>query len=251
MNKAAIEELVKRGQELWHAPKEELFRFTGEPEADKLLNDLTDHPHAFVLACIMDRQIKAEKAWLIPQRISKRLGGFSIRKLSVLSQEDVYRIMKEPEPLHRFVNKMAEYFYSAVQRIMNNYAGDASRIWTDKPSSAELVYRFLQFDGVGVKIATMAANILARHFKIPLADYYSIDISPDVHVRRVFSRLGLIPAHATPEQVIYKARALYPDYPGIMDFTCWEIGRNWCHTLSPACDSCYMKELCPTANKSR
>jgi len=42
-----------------------LTDFTGNKEADSLINDLSDHPHAFVLACIMDRQIKAEKAWLI------------------------------------------------------------------------------------------------------------------------------------------------------------------------------------------
>jgi hypothetical protein len=49
----------------------------------------------------------------------------------------------------------------------------------------------------------MAANILAREFKISFADYFSIDISADVHVRRVFARLGLCTADATVEQVIY------------------------------------------------
>ena len=50
--------------------------------------------------------------------------------------------------------------------------------------------RRLEFRGAGPKIATMAANLLARHLKVPFSDYYSIDISVDVQVRRVLSRLG-------------------------------------------------------------
>lgn len=81
---------------------------------------------------------------------------------------------------------------------------------------------------MGPKIASMVVNILAREFKVPFLDYYSIDISADVHVRRVFFRLGLCPQNATVEQLIYKARALYPEFPDVMDFSCWEIGRSWC-----------------------
>jgi uncharacterized HhH-GPD family protein len=245
--KSIRDRLVERGQEWFSAPKQVIHQFTREPLADELLNDLVNYPHAFVLACVMDRQVKAERAWLIPYRISEKIGGFSINILSELSQEDVNRLMREPEPLHRFVDTMANHFYSAVQRIKNNYAGDASRIWSDKPSSAEVVYRFLEFDGVGPKIGSMAANILAREFKIAFSDYYSIDISADVHVRRVFSRLGLCTADVTVEQVIYKARALYPEFPGIMDFPCWEIRRNWCKSRRPVCLGCYMNNLCPTA----
>ena len=36
----------------------------------------------------------------------------------------------------------------------------------------------------------MATNILARQFKIPMSDYYSVDISLDVHIQRVLKRLG-------------------------------------------------------------
>jgi endonuclease III len=226
--------LVEHGQKLFSAPKQ-VIHFTRKTLADELLNDLANHPHAFVLACVMDRQVKAERAWLIPYRISEKIGGFSINSLSALSQEDVNRLMREPEPLHRFVDTMVNHFYAAVQRIKHSYEGDASRIWSDKPSSAEVVYRFLEFDGVGPKIASMATNILAREFKISFSDYYSIDISADVHVRRVFSRLGLCAADVTVEQVIYKARALYPEFPGMMDLPCWEIGRNWCKPRAPVC----------------
>jgi endonuclease-3 len=249
MNEKAIRDrLVEHGQILFHAPKQ-LIQFTREPQADALLNDLTNHPHAFALACVMDRQVKAERAWLIPYRISEKLGEFSMQTLSALSRADMNYLMREPEPLHRFVNTMADNFLSAVQRIKNSYGGDAARIWTGKPSSAEIVYRFLEFDGVGPKIGSMAANILAREFKIPFADYYSIDISADVHVRRVFSRLSLCAPDVTVEQVIYKARALYPDFPGMMDLPCWEIGRNWCKSRGPECSGCYMNDLCPTGKQ--
>jgi len=248
MNERIIRDrLVEHGQTLFRAPKQ-LIRFTAVPKADALLNDLDAHPHAFVLACVMDRQVKAEKAWLIPYRISEKLGGFSIETLSRLSPADVIQLMSQPEPLHRFVEKMSGFFQSTVQRISNQYAGIAARIWTGNPSSAEVVYRFLEFDGVGPKIGSMAANILAREFKIPFADYISIDISADVQVRRVFARLGLCAPDATVEQVIYKAKALHPEFPGMMDLPSWEIGRIWCKARDPQCGGCYMKDLCPTTN---
>lgn len=53
--------LVEKGKALYNSPRE-LVKFTGNNEADTLLNDLEKTPHAFVLACVMDRQIKAELA---------------------------------------------------------------------------------------------------------------------------------------------------------------------------------------------
>ena len=248
MNEKAIRDrLVEHGQTLFGAAKQ-LVEFTREPKADALLNDLAYHPHAFVLACVMDRQIKAERAWMIPYQVSEKIGRFSMEALSALSRADVKRLMTEPEPLHRFADTMADNFHSAVQRLKNTYAGDAARIWAGQPSSAEVVYRFLEFDGIGPKIGSMAANILAREFKISFADYFSIDISADVHVRRVFARLGLCATDATVEQVIYKAKALHPEFPGMMDLPSWEIGRNWCKSRGPECADCYMKDLCPSAN---
>ena len=239
--------LVEHGKQLFNAPKQ-LVHFTDDEAANALLNDLTGHPHAFVLACVMDRQVKAERAWLISYRFQQRLGGdFSIQRLTSLTLAEVKTLMSEPEPLHRFADKMGGLFHATVQRIVQQYDSDASRIWQDKPSSADVVYRFLEFDGIGLKIASMAANILARDFKLPFADYYSIDISADVHVRRVFGRLGLAAADASVEQLIFRARSLYPEFPGLMDLPAWEIGRQWCRPKKPQCTACYLSNGCPTA----
>lgn len=242
---AIRDRLVKHGSDLFNAPSQTV-EFTQIPQVDALLNDLDKRPHAFVLACVMDRQIKAERAWQIPHKFQTKLeGDFSIERLAALSLADTQNLMSKPEPLHRFVESMSRHFHAAVQRIVKEYAGNAANIWRDTPPSAEVVYRFLEFDGVGPKIASMAANILARDFKIPLADHYSIDISADVHVRRVFSRLALIPRDASIEQLIFKARALHPAFPGLMDFPAWEIGRKWCRPQSPNCTACYMHDICP------
>lgn len=241
------DQLVNHGKKLFDAPKEPV-RFTKNDEADSLLNDLDRFPHAFVLACAMDRQVRAERAWLIPHRIRQKLNGdFSIAKLAGLSVDDVRELMSKPEPLHRFVDIMSLIFHAAVRRIVNDYEGDASRIWRGHPSSAEVVYRFLEFEGIGPKIANMAANGLAREHKVPFADYYSIDVSADIHVRRVFGRLGLTGPEPTVDQCIFRARALNPEFPGLMDLPAWEVGRNWCRPTNPQCRSCYMKDGCPTA----
>lgn len=238
--------LVQEGERLLEAPSASTA-FTGHEESDRLLNDLDDHPHAFVLACVMNRQMKAERAWMIPYLFSQKLGGFKFEMLQELSLSRVKELMTEPEPLHRFPAIMSQNFYSAVQRIGRDYNGNASEIWANQPSSAEVVYRFLQFDGIGRKIATMAANILAREFKVPFADYYSIDVSVDVQLRRVFTRLGLTRAEDDVEEITYLARAFHPAFPGLLDFPAWEIGVKWCRPQNPACNHCMMREVCPTA----
>jgi hypothetical protein len=156
-------------------------RYARLDEADLLLNDLEGHPHAFVIACVMDRQVKAERAWLIPHAIARKLGDFSIETLARLSQPEIRALMAEPTPLHHFVDTMSRHLWSAVQRITRDYASDALGIWEGRPLNAEVVYRFLEFGGVGPKVASMADNILARDFKVSFADYYSIDVWADVN----------------------------------------------------------------------
>lgn len=222
----------------------------GDEKQDAFLNDLEGRPHAFVLACLMDRQIKAEKAWAIPYRIYQELGTFDIFELGEVP-EKMYIDIFEKHGLHRFNKDCGSAFYHAVGDIITKYDGDASRIWTGTPSSATVVYRFLEFRGCGIKIATMAANILARQFMIPFSDYYSIEISPDIHIQRVMKRIGYVPQDASIDMIIYKAREISPEFPGLIDFTCWEIGKNYCHATSPKCGLCEIRGECESTYKIR
>ena len=226
--------------------------FTNDPKIDAKIFNIKKYPHLFVLSCLMDKQIKAERAWKIPYIVCTKLcgGDFSFPPLTQLTIKQVTDFFNQ-NSLHRFNSNMAEVFVKAIERIQKEYGGDASKIWSgEKKSSAEVIYRFLCFDGCGIKIASMATNLLSRIFGIQYTDYSALDISPDIHVRRVLNRLGLVENMKDSTLVIYKARALNPSYPGLMDKCCWDVGRNYCHATNPNCTECILK-FCPNSTNNQ
>jgi len=235
--------LVEEGQELLAQPAG-FVKLSGDLSADTLLNDLSGNPHAFLFSCLVNRQVKAERAWLLPNGIRERLKVFSIGELAELPKERWAEVLEEKPALHRQPRPMAEVLFHATQRLVTEYESDASLIWSGKPSSATVVCRLLEFHGAGPKIASMTANILVRNFHVELLDHYSIDISADSHVQRVMARLGFVKAGAGPQIVIYTARDLNPTFPGIFDLTLWEIGRSVCTPVAPSCSDCRLAEWC-------
>src|SRR3989344_4718144 len=220
-----IEELITEGTKRIQAPRNINPFETGIPKAEQLLNDLEHFPYIFVLACVMDRQIRTGRAWAIPYHVGKEIGGFEFSNFLKFNINEIRTIFIK-KSLHRFNEVMAKNFYLAIQDIHSKYNDNAANIWAGKPKSASVIRRFLEFKGVGIKIANMAANILARDFKIPMVDYSSIDIAPDVQVKRFFTHYGLLRKGGSKEELIYLAREIYPKYPGILDIAAWELGRK-------------------------
>jgi endonuclease III len=245
LNQARIVQLLKEKSEaLRNQPRPQVVAFYGEEAVDRLLSDLDHLPHLFLLSCLADQQIRAQRASWIPVELGRLIGGHRFEDFAALRREDYQRLFQENR-LHRFNEKMAGWYFAAIQRIGQEYGGDAARIWRDHPSSATVVRRFLRFEGVGIKIATMATNILAREFHVPMRDYAAIEISPDVHTRRVFYRLGLVHSAQDDNDLIYAAKELNPAYPGIFDYGAWSLGREFCKEGKPLCEGCYLRELCP------
>lgn len=239
--KQIIDILTERGNRHLIEPRGKVG-FTGNTDADDLLDDISGHPHVFALGCVMDQQTKADQAWIIPYQVSCALEDFEFERLAEPDQDWV-RTFFIQKGLHRFPNRMSGYFYHAIRMIDQKYRGDAANIWAGTPTSATVVRRFREFRGVGPKISTMAANVLLKVFKVPFADTTGIDISSDVHVRRVFARLGLVDEGASNDEVIHRARGLNPEYPGIFDEVVWETGEGWCRPGNPRCGECFFERV--------
>ena len=252
-----VDELLQFAESL--GDRETDFLLKRGNEEHKLITDIEKHPHAFVIGCVLDRQIDAGKAWAAPYKLKQRIGCFSFSKLRQLTQED-WKIhlgpqKNDPEKIHRFWKTvMPECLCSAIQ-VIDRYSkgdGDARHMWTgDNLRGKDIVARFKEIRGVGDKIANMAARILVTRFKQPI-ETASIDISVDRHIARVVRRLGLIGKNTPKSQekkvIVDKARELYPKFPAFIDLPIFIIGRNFCHETNPNCGDCPMEKLCDHAS---
>lgn len=243
-NKAA-KDLLEYAKEQFENRKQKVHLVKDDDDTNELLNPRGEYPHAFVLACIMDRQISAGNAWKIPKWVKEAIHRFDMKGLLAISEEEFKIIFKNLPKKHRYPDTMATCFYKAVKKIHEDYDDDASNIWKGIPPSGVIVSRFLQFEGVGVKIASMATNILVRQFGIKVKDNHCIDISPDTHAVRVFQRLHLVQGNSR-EETIYMAREINPEYPGILDYPCWDVGKKHCHARNPDCKTCPFFNSCPS-----
>ena len=220
--------------------------FCNDDDINRMTREhFAEFPHLYVLCCLMDKQIDADRAWRIPYIVCEAFGTYDIYELNRIPIEK-YRNFFKDRKLHRFNDSMAYVFKSALERIITVYGGRASIIWEGNPSSATVVARFLTFDGCGVKIATMATNLLHRALSVQFSDYYSVDISPDVHIMRVMNRLGILSDDKRDNRTlaIYLAREINPTYPGVLDGYFWSIGKKYCHPSNPSCADCPISITC-------
>src|SRR5260221_11350707 len=93
-----------RGQNLFDNPPPGL-RFS--PGVTRLTDNLHQYPHAFVFACIFDRQVPTEKSEYATLELQRRVGDFSFEALAGLSLDQVLAAMTHPTKLHRFPSDMA------------------------------------------------------------------------------------------------------------------------------------------------
>lgn len=234
------EELIKFGEEVAKRNLEKEKVYTPNVEANHLI---WQNPLAYLFAVIMDQGMRAERVWEIPYLLRQRLGHLDVQNIADIEDQNITDIFNQKPKLHRFPKTMALRLKRACRLVLEKYGGKVENLWNDNPRSDDLQRRFEEFSGIGQKKASMATNILVRDFDIKVKDKRGIDISYDVHVRRVFLRTDLVNVD-DPTLMINEARKLNPEYPGILDNPCWVIGREFCHSKNPDCRRCPITTVC-------
>ena len=202
------------------------------------------NPFAFLIAVAFDRGMPWEKAWRIPVEI-KRKGCLDPRQLVSKDEPQLIGLLKDLAVRPRWGEEQGAKTLSSAARLVcsERFGGDAGAIWRDR-SPAEVEKTLQEIHGVGAGIASMATRILHDDFGYFTGQELSqIDVKPDVHLVRVFQRLGITRGDSKLE-AIQAAQTLNREFPGALDWPAWQIGRRWCRPTKPDCANCDLTEAC-------
>lgn len=125
-----------------------------------------------------------------------------------------------------FYNNKAKQIIALSKKLVEEYNGKV-------PNSIE---ELIKFDGVGRKTANL---VMAKGFNIPA-------ICVDVHVHRIFNRLGIV-STKTPEETEMQLRKLIPQKYWIrLNTEFVTLGQNICKPTKPMCPFCPINYYCKT-----
>ena len=142
------------------------LHYTGNDEADELL---AREPFALLIGFALDQQVPVQTAFSGPLKLKQRLGTLDPGKIAATDPARLEEVFREKPAIHRFPGNMAKRVQDLAVVVVDDYGGDAERIWSDAADGAELRRRIAALPGFGdMKIKAFGA-VLAKRFGVEAA----------------------------------------------------------------------------------
>jgi uncharacterized HhH-GPD family protein len=143
--------------------KTNALHFTGNPEADELLGR---DPMALLIGFALDQQVTVQKAFSGPLELERRVGTLDAGELAAMDPDRLERAFREKPALHRYPGAMARRVQDLAAAIVNDYAGDAARVWTDAADGRDLERRLLDLPGIGAMKARSLIAVIGKRLGV-------------------------------------------------------------------------------------
>jgi len=135
-----------------------------EPEANELLSR---SPLALLIAMLLDQQVTLEKAFSAPLDLVRRLGHEpTAAELAEFDPDRLASVFSERPALHRYPKAMAARVQELARLIVEQYDGDAARVWESAGSGAELLRRVSALPGFGAQKAQIFVALLGKQLGV-------------------------------------------------------------------------------------
>jgi uncharacterized HhH-GPD family protein len=135
------------------------YRITGDEAADQVLDD---SPFALLAGMMLDQQYPMEHAFRGPYKVTSRFGTFDPGAIAAADPEEFKAMASVPPAIHRFPGSMAARLQELARIVEDEYAGDASRIWTEAADAQDLMKRLQALPGFGKQKAQIFVALLAK-----------------------------------------------------------------------------------------
>jgi uncharacterized HhH-GPD family protein len=135
-----------------------------DAEANELLQR---SPLALLVAMVLDQQVPLEKAFVGPYELAQRLGHEpDALELAEFNPDALTEIFSQRPALHRFPKAMAARVQEVCRLLVEQYDGDASRVWSDTEDGKELLRRVAALPGFGKQKAQIMVALLGKQYGI-------------------------------------------------------------------------------------
>ncbi|HZT54050.1 MAG TPA: HhH-GPD-type base excision DNA repair protein [Gaiellaceae bacterium] len=141
----------------------EALWFTDDEAACRLL---AEDPFALLVGFALDQQVTVQQAFAGPWRLKQRLGTLEPAAVAAADLEPLFR---QKPAIHRFPGSMAERVRELAAIVVEQYGGDASRLWTGATDGADLRRRLAALPGFGKLKVTSLGAVLAKRFGVAAA----------------------------------------------------------------------------------
>ena len=140
------------------------LHFTDSDEANALI---ATEPMALLIGFALDQQVQVQKAFHGPLALRERIGAIDAATLASADLEPVFR---ERPAIHRFPGSMAQRVQDLAQHVVDEYGGDASKLWNDAKDADDLRARLAALPGFGEMKIKSTAAVLAKRFGVAQAE---------------------------------------------------------------------------------
>ena len=134
-----------------------------DPDADKILSE---DPFALLTGMLLDQQYPMEHAFRGPAKIIARFGTLDPAAIAVADPEVFAELCATPPAIHRYGRSMAGRVQELARFIVEEYDGDASRLWNEASSGADLMKRLRALPGYGEQKAKIFTALLAKQLDV-------------------------------------------------------------------------------------
>jgi uncharacterized HhH-GPD family protein len=108
-----------------------------------------------------------EWAFSAPLTLRDRLGGsLDAAAIASMDPDELAAAFKGPPALHRFPGSMAKRSQDLCRHLVDEYGGDASKVWSDAATGAELFARLRALPGYGAEKAKIFSAVLAKRIGV-------------------------------------------------------------------------------------
>ena len=134
-----------------------------EAHADEVLSN---DPFALVVGMLLDQQYPMEHAFRGPAKVLDRFGTLDPATIADAEPEAFADLCATPPAIHRYGRSMAGRLQALARVVTDVYDGDASRIWTEARTGAELFGRVRALPGFGDQKAKIFTALLAKQLDV-------------------------------------------------------------------------------------